>query len=169
MSLLIGPISLQKETQCAQYVSCDNLSFRKRATHYRASFRKKSTFCKIKNQTKIIVSRDWPIIMGPLSAKILWVAKMHRMPYLYRSFSAQPYNYCIIIIMGPLSAQKKYSGWRRCTGCLIFTGHFSHSPRIIGSFAENDLRLFVSAFCEKWHATAQPYNYWLICGKRPPT
>jgi len=35
-----------------------------------------------------------------------------------------------------------YTGWQRCVGCLIMTGHFPRkSPTISGSFAERDLHL----------------------------
>jgi len=76
------------------------------------------------------------------------VAKISKVPYLYRSLSAkEPYNYDSVstIDTGCDSVSTKDTGWRRCVRRRIFIGHFlQKSPIISVSCVKNDLQLKAS-------------------------
>ena len=60
-------------------------------------------------------------------------------------------------------------GWRRCTWCLIFRGHFPRlSPTFSGSFAERDLQLKVACASSPPCTYMHPKTYMVAMISRLP-
>ena len=90
---------------------------------------------------------------------------VHSYIYMYMYICIYMYIYiCSAQVFGG-------TGWRRCTGCHVLTGHFSQmSSMIIGSFAKRDMQLQASCaslpkcITKYMYIFEHVYTYICMCG-----